>query len=207
VTDSDIRDLSLSVPKQFLIVGRVEIQGGGPVPRVPLTFSSQVATTGPGATTTVAMFTPQPNGTLRFTLPAGERLVNIGQLPPGFALKSITYGTIDPRQSPLKIGENEQPAELHVILEKTQAAPWVRVAGKVTGLPAEVRNVRVALTGTFNLPLTVPLNPDGTFAFDEVFQGSISVRLLGNIGETLQQPVTITVGPRDVTDLEIVYRR
>jgi hypothetical protein len=153
------------------------------------------------------MFTPQPDGTLRFTLPEGERLVNIGQLPPGLALKSITYGTIDPRQSPLKVGENEQPAELHVILEKTQAATWVRVAGKVTGLPAEVRNVRVALTGTFNLPLTVLLNPDGTFAFDEVFQGSISVRLLGNIGETLQQPVTITVGPRDVTDLEIVYRR
>jgi hypothetical protein len=153
------------------------------------------------------MFTPQPNGTLRLNLPEGERLVNIGLLPPGLALKSLTYGTMDLRQSLLKVGENEQTAELHVVLEKTQPTPWVRVEGKVTGLPAEVRNVRAALTGTFNLPLTVPLNPDGTFAFDEVFQGSISVRLIGTIGDVLQQPVTITVGPKDVTDLEIVYRR
>jgi hypothetical protein len=211
VTDSDIRDLSLSVPKQFPIVGRVEIQGGGPIPRFPLMFSRPVTATGPGATTTttttIAAFSPQPNGTLRFTLPEGERLVNVSQLPPGLALKSITYGDIDLRQSLLKIGENQQTAELHVVLEKTQPTPWVRVAGKVTGLPSEVRNVRVSLTGTFNVPMNVPLNPDGTFTFEQVFQGTSSVRLIGNLGETLQTPVTITVGPKDVNDLEIVYRR
>jgi hypothetical protein len=65
----------------------------------------------------------------------------------------------------------------------------------------------VSLTGTFNTPRTVPVNADGTFVFEDVFQGTSSVRLLGNIGETLQSPVNITVGAKDITDLEIVYRR
>jgi hypothetical protein len=119
----------------------------------------------------------------------------------------MTYGTVDLRQAPLKVEANQQTTELRITLEKTQSQPWVRVTGKVTGLPAEARNFRVNLTGTFNAPLNVPLNSDGTFAFDQVFQGTSSVRLLGNIGEALQPPVNITVGPKDITDLEIVYRR
>jgi hypothetical protein len=166
-------------------------------------FSTQIT----GATTAIAAFTPQPDGTLRFTLPEGERTVRVGPLPPGIALKSMTYGTVDLQRAPLKIEANQPATELRIILQKTQPQPWVRVAGKVTGLPAEVRNLRVNLTGPFNGPLSVPVNPDGTFAFDQVFQGASSVRLLGNIGEPLQPPVNITVGPKDITDVEIVYRR
>jgi hypothetical protein len=203
VTDSDIRNLNLSMPRQYAILGRVEIEGGGPIPRLPLLFSAQST----GATTTVAVLTPEADGTLRFSLPEGERTVRAGQLPAGLALKSMTYGTVDLQQAPLRTEAGQQTAEFRLTLEKTQPQPWVRVTGKVTGLPAEVRNVRVILMGTFNAPVTVLLNSDGTFAFDQVFQGTSSVRLLGNIGETVQPPVNITVGPKDITDLEIVYRR
>ena len=202
VADTDVRNLSLSVPRQYSIVGRVEIEGGGPIPRIPLTFSTQTTTT--GIATAVI---PQPDGTLRFTLPEGERTARVAQLPPGLALKSMTYGAVDLRQAPLRVDANQQPAELRVTLEKTHPQAWVRVEGKVTGVPDDARNVRVSLTGTFNVPRTVPVNADGTFVFEQVFQGTSSVRLLGNIGETLQSPVNITVGAKDITNLEIVYRR
>jgi len=205
VSDSDIRNLNLSSPRQYPISGRVEILGGGPIPRLGLTFASQGA--GIPATITTTTLTTQPDGTFRFTLPEGERRVGVGQIPPGYALKSITYGTIDLQQTSLKVGANQTSSELRVTLEKLQPAPWVSVSGKVVGLPAEVRNVRVALTGMFTSPQNIPLNPDGTFAFDQVFQGPNSVRLLGNIGETLQPPLNITVGPKDMTDVEILYRR
>jgi hypothetical protein len=206
VTDSDIRNLNLSLPRQYPISGRVEILDGGPIPRLGLTFSTQG---GPGAlgTTMNAIFSPQPDGTFRFTLPEGERLVRVSQLPAGFALKSLTYGTIDLQQTPIKVDTAQTTAELRVTLEKTQPTPWVRVSGRATGLPAEVRNVRVALVGTFTTPQDVPLNPDGTFTFAQVFQGPSTVRLVGSLGETLQPPVNITVGSKDTTDVEIIYRR
>jgi hypothetical protein len=206
VTDKDIRDLTLSLPRQHLIVGRLEIQGGGPFPRLPLTFSGLVSQTTLGATT-VTPFNPQSDGTFRFTLPEGDRTVNVAQLPAGYALKSITYGNTDPRQTPLRVEANKPTSELRVTLEKTAPTPWVRVSGKVTGLPAEAQNIRVGLIGAFNVPQEVAVNPDGTFAFPQVFQGPSSVRLLGNIGATLPPLVNFTAGAGDITNLEIVIQR
>ena len=206
VTDSNITGLNLSMARQHTINGRVEVQGGGPLPRFQLTFPTP--TTSPGlGTTTVLVLSPQPNGTFRFALPEGERSVGVGQLPPGYAVKSITYGTVDLREAPIKIEASQPTSELRVILEKIFDAPMVRVSGKVTGLPAEAQNIRVGLVGAFNAPQEVPLTPDGTFTFLQVFQGPGTVRLLGNIGRTLPAPVPFTAGATDVTNLEIAVQR
>jgi hypothetical protein len=205
VSDSDINDLRLSIPRQHLIFGQVEILGGGPMPRLPLSFSGQATAAGTG-TTALLTFSPQADGTFRFTLPEGERFVSSGQLPVGYTLKSLTYGSIDLRQAPLKVEADRPTSELRVTLEKSAAATLVRVSGKVTGLPADAQNVRVGLVGAFNLPQEAPVSPDGTFTFPQVFQGQNSVRLLGSIGGPVPAPVPFIAGPNGAMNLEIVIQ-
>jgi hypothetical protein len=150
---------------------------------------------------------PQADGRVRFTLPEGERFVSVGQLPPGYVLKSLTYGTIDLRQAPLTLQAGRATSELRVTLEKMPSvAALVRVSGKVTGLPSDAQNIRVGLVGTFNVPQEALVNPDGTFSFPQVFQGPSSVRLLGNIGVPLPTPLPFIAGPGGAMNLEIVIQ-
>ena len=81
----------------------------------------------------------------------------------------------------------------------------MNVSGQVIGLPPDARNLRVGLNGAFTPAQQGLVNADGTFSFTQVFQGNNTVQLLG-LGNP---PVVVqfTVGPKDVTDLEIVVRR
>jgi hypothetical protein len=201
VGDSAVKNISLVVPRDRTVTARVVVEGGGPLFRVPLSLG----TSGIGGT--VISLVPQSDGTSRISLPEGERSISALQLPPGYALKSLSYGSTDLRQAPLKINMSDTAEELRVTLEKTVPMPWVTVSGRVVGLPPETRNTRVSLTGTFNLPQESPVNPDGTFSFPQVLQGGSTIRLVGDIEGPSPNPVTISVGSRDITDVEIIVRR
>jgi hypothetical protein len=201
VRDAAVKDVVLVVPRERPVTARIVVEGGGPLFRVPLSLGT------PGAGGNVISVAPQSDGTSRISLPEGERSIGALQLPPGYALKSLSYGSTDLRQAPLKINMTDPAEELRVTLEKTVPTPWVNVSGRVVGLPPETRNIRVSLTGTFSLPQESPLNTDGTFSFSQVLQGASTIRLAGNIEGPLPNPVSISVGATDVTDVEIVVSR
>jgi hypothetical protein len=83
----------------------------------------------------------------------------------------------------------------------------VNVSGRVVGLPPEARNIRVGLNGAFTPAQQAVVNADGNFSFTQVFQGNNTVSLLGLAGANPPTVVQFNVGPKDVTNLEIVVRR
>jgi hypothetical protein len=204
VADAAVKDIQLTVPPQHTFSGRIAIEGGGPMLRIPLSLTAEPPEGGL-PTRGIIVISPDMEGSFRLALPQGEFQVSLAQLPSGYKLKSLTYDTTDLRQAPLKITANAD--ELRINLEKTTASPWVTVSGRVIGLASESQNVRVALTGTLALPQQTPVSADGTFTFSQVVQGSYTARLIGTIGGTPPTVATFTVGTRDVTDIELVISK
>jgi hypothetical protein len=209
VMDKEITDLTLSVKRQRVVSGRVIVQGGGPLPRLPVKLH-KVWQTSPSmawfAYTTISII-PDANGRFSLTLSENEQSITVYRLPAGYDLKSMANGVVDFQKGPLHIPTETPTGELRIILQKTAAMPWASVSGKVTGLAPEARNVRVILEGMFNPPSEIPVSADGRFAFADVFQGPSSVRLAGDIGDTLPSAVPFVVGSNGVADLEVVVRR
>src|SRR6267154_2072400 len=79
----------------------------------------------------------------------------------------------------------------------------VTVSGRVTADEAtRARVMRVAMRSAAGAePRTTIVDSDGTFEFSKVAPGSYTV--LAFAANSLSQPVTVTVGTADVTDLTI----
>src|SRR6185436_1047616 len=100
VSDSDVNNVELRLPPRQEVRGRVVLESRGPMPRLAIGWAS-----GPAPGKNPKWIDPQPDGTFKVTLYVGEYYdPNVG-LPPGYTLKSFTYGATDVTQSPLKIAE------------------------------------------------------------------------------------------------------
>ena len=178
---------AVQAPVVKCIPGRVIVEGNGPIPA--LTFAM---TGGPSKGT--ASVWPPDTGRFGILLPSGgHRLaLNPLSLPPGYTVKSLTYGVTDLLREPLTVYESDS-SEL-VVTFATAPGSWFGVSGRVTGIDPAARKYRVTMSG--RRPRETVVQPDGSFAFDNVFRGSYTLELTapGGIGVT----TTAVVSDRDV---------
>src|SRR5262245_48313120 len=145
------------------VPGRVIVEGNGPIPA--LTF---MITGGPSKG--AASVWPQDTGSFGILLPSGGRriVLNPLSLPPGYTVKSLTYGATDLLREPLTVFESDS-SELEVTFA-TAPGSWFGVSGRVTGIDPSARRYRITMSG--RRPLETMVQPDGSFAFAKVFRGS-----------------------------------
>jgi hypothetical protein len=213
VAGSDITNLEFVVPRQKEIPGRIILEGRGPMPQfniqlIPLPSSSGVYNPGP---VTILNVTPSSSdGVFKLTLSEGER--HVGRptgLPPGYALKSVIYGSTDLAKAPFKISPTDT-AELRITIS-TSDQPPVKVSGKISGLDPSMF-VRGPINVSLNAPgyamaLTTQVSPDGSFEFPAVFPGNYTARLAGSVSNGTLAATNVTVAGSDVTGVEIALPR
>jgi hypothetical protein len=159
----------------------------------------------PGASGALPTIRPAADGTFHIGLPAGEsRISNLLGLPPGYTLKSFSYGSTDLLKNPLKIAATDT-LELQISLVNTSIP--VKVSGRVEGVDLNAlakTPVRVTMTSpSFMVPLTVDVRADGTFEYSKVYPGSY--RILAETGPSQPQriPAPVIVGDKVITDLVV----
>ena len=213
VAGSDITNLEFVVPRQKEILGRITLEGRGPMPQfniqlIPVPSNSGVYNTGP---VTILNVTPSSSdGVFKLTLSEGER--HVGRptgLPPGYALKSLIYGSTDLAKAPFKISATDT-AELRITIS-TPDQPPVKLSGKVSGLDPSMF-ARGPINVSLNAPgyavaLTTQVSPDGSFEFPAVFPGNYTARLAGSVANGNLAAANVTVAGSDVTGVEIVLPR
>ena len=174
VDDRDVTGISITPPP--LLVGQVEIAGGGTLP-VPTSVVSGLAL--PDAASFVQILarrvnprtlanaanTMEPaNGNLTttvranglFVLPAdaGEYQLYVMQIPVGYYLRSVSAGNVDLTRNTLQIG-SAPPADVRVVLSTQRPAdapPEFKLSGKLTGLPVGTPPSTRAITFTMSAP-------------------------------------------------------
>jgi hypothetical protein len=206
VANTDIEKLEIRVPTLTDITGHVVIEGGGPYPlfAVQLTgLPSAIGAAGPSGT--LPTIRPGTDGTFHIGLPAGEsRAANFVGLPPGYRVKSFSFGSTDLLKNPMKIAATDT-TELQITL--VNAATPVKVSGRIEGMDLNVpakTPVGVTMTSpSFMVPLTVDVRSDGTFEFSKVYPGNY--RILAETGSTPTQriPVPMVVGDKEIAGLVI----
>jgi hypothetical protein len=180
VADKDISGLKVNVPFQAEVPGRVVMEDGSrfQIPNgQPFSIEARFSNGSYGSLI-------QPDGSFRLRLTEGNYQIGIRYLPLGYALKSVSSGTLDIIQSSLKIAAGEPLNDVVVTVAKVplDSIKGVRFSGRITGMPPGIASaVRVTLAGsdagTTNIETTP--NPDGTFEFPKVPSGNYSARLTG----------------------------
>jgi TonB family protein len=196
VTDKDISGLEAVVIATVLVTGNLVVEGNGLLPRFSLTLSPFR-----GGTTAPSPFI-QPTGVFQTQIPEGEYRIGWSALPAGYLLKSITSGNTDLLSTPLKVMVGSSMPPVVVTLGVTSPPPWVKVSGRVKGLPANASTLpRLAIASTAVAEtLEVSLRPDGSFEFPRVLPGTYS----GRFNPPLPVSVPpILVGNKDVDSVEI----
>jgi len=201
VADKEISGLRYVVPRVSTAgTPRVitTVEGGGPRPSYQLTFIKV------GAAAGTLPFTPPETGAL--SLNAGDYRVAAKNLPAGYNLKSLTSGSTNLLEQPLKIGVGQTP-QVTVLLSLNLESAGIRpvsVSGRINGLKSAT-NARIMFTApAMDLALDTPVNPDGTFTFPRVFPGQYQAQFVFN-GAQIQ--TIVSVGNANKTDVVLNYTR
>jgi hypothetical protein len=206
VGTSNVNDVQIVAPAQRSLSGKIEVDRGGVIPRVGL----EITTEDPrgGTYGSVVTLNPQPDGTVRVTLPDGEHRLRLVQIPAGYEVSSFRYGSLDLLKSPIKLSRNDTADELRINLSvRGSAPPWVRISGRVLGQTAVVRALRVSLGNGTTVPLDTVVGQDGAFEFTQVLPGTYTLQVTAGIGfSTPPQPKIVTVGNSDLKDVDLSMR-
>jgi hypothetical protein len=97
VGERDVSDAVIEYPRQFVVTGHVLVEGGNAANPPQITVEAKPPT---GRATTA---NGVGNGVIMFTLKDGEYNVSVRDVPSGYQVKSIVYGTTDLQKEPLKI--------------------------------------------------------------------------------------------------------
>jgi hypothetical protein len=188
VANIDITNVELALPKQKEISGRVILEGRGPMPRVIIPMNS----VRPGSGSVVLAPNPDREGNFKVVLPEGERRAAAPvNLPPGYTLTSLTYGSTDLLTSAMKISATDT-SEIRVTISAPMVAP-VKVSGTVTGMDSAT-----FARGPVIVNLIVPnyvgqlqatVAADGSFEFPEVFPGTYSAVIAGPLLAPANAPI------------------
>jgi hypothetical protein len=215
VGSQDISGIEMAGPQ--IITGRVVVEGGGALP-LALGASDTFVQGRIEARAPVLLQQPQrggppfngvrasdsesfrADGAFGLALFAGEYRVSLSGLPAGYTVRSISYGTTDLMQEPLKVvGSSSQ--EIRVTLRH---APGFSVRGRVTGLPAGSLPPGVAV---MTPGASTRVNADGTFELRDVPAGSRAITLTRNgasylsgqgVARSQLSTVNTTVVDRDI---------
>ena len=205
VEDKDVTGVQLDIRRLVEIGGTAIVEGTGPVPQLTVSLANPSPPPS-DSTRSVVRINPEKNGSFRLTLPEGEWKVDaLNALPPGYSVKSFTYGATDLTRDLLKISPADS-RQLQLTLT-TASRPPVQVSGRIFGLTGnEARGaVRVTLRSAFYAtPLTTIAAPDGSFAFPRVFPGSYTLDLQFP-GFNRREPVLplLAVNDADIRDIRV----
>jgi hypothetical protein len=236
VANTEVRNIEMIVPRWKQVSGQVAVDGGGPLPQVRLLLKpvkDPIAKPGvkalsPSGFVTNDMapalvpITPivnldlKPDGTFVARIPDGDWNVSFySELPAGYAIKSLTYGTVDILRSPLKLRLSEDAAVRLVVTNSIVRLS--EVYGRITGLNPEII-ARGPITVTFRGPMsrtqpamvsaprTAVVHADGTFEMKEVLSGDYSLLVTG-LDNLALAVARLSVAKTDVRDLEIKISR
>jgi hypothetical protein len=203
VSGKDLTGVEIKTPAAREIPGRVVIDDPAK-PRVG--FGILQLNRPPNAPPPRGQFTAptSPDGTFRIVLPEGENRLafDANLVPPGFTLKSATYGSLDILANPIKVAVTDT-AELTLTFDSAGISP-VSVSGRINGLKTAT-NARVLLiANATNAAMDTAVNPDGTFTFPRVFPGQYQARFTFN---SAQIQAVVNVGNANKTDVILNYSR
>ena len=97
VGERDVSDAVIEYPRQFVVTGHVLVEGGSAANPPQISVEAKPAT---GRATTA---NGVGNGVIMFTLKDGEYNVSVRDVPSGYQVKSIVYGTTDLQKESMKI--------------------------------------------------------------------------------------------------------
>jgi hypothetical protein len=197
VVDNDIRGVEIRVYRLKTITGRIQLDGRGAIPKILAKLADSQIFLG------IEPAIPNAReGSFRISVPEGESAMELpGRLPPGYAIKSFTYGNTDLMRNPLKVTAAEN-AEIRLVLS-TSDRPGVKVSGRVAGVEKAAVPYHVSLQPiAYPHAMTALADDDGSFEFPEVFPGPY-VFAIPELSNLSFASTDFTVGDTDVRNIEI----
>jgi len=175
------------VPDEFhSIQGRVITENGGPIPRFVFSLEGAQGSSRSSyvwvfdsrfsGMAAIAGWADKPDDVI-FTvnLPIGEYRIRLVDLPPGYRVKSFTYGPTNLFEEPLRL--NGELHQFSIVL--SAPPPLVTIRGRIIldeQLPSQVPLDRVVLQSRALLtPLEAPIFKDGSFEISKVPPGIYDV--------------------------------
>jgi hypothetical protein len=192
--DKDV-EIELVIKPTVVANGRVVVEGDGPRPRVNLRFMS--------GTTAMTTASVSQTGTFNVPLSPGTYRLEVGGMPSGYRLKSVTAGVTDWIKDEIVVQIGKPLPDFVVALTVDSPPPWVKVKGRITG--GVVPGLNVTLIGAnAGEILRAGVDSNGTFEFPRVIPGPYTVRPEGGLRfNTTAVARLINVGSVDLDDLEI----
>jgi hypothetical protein len=193
---TDVDNIQIVIPVTKCVPGRAVVEGDGPIPNLNFSFA-ELAGNAASSVSTATVF-PLADGKFGILLPEGEHRMTLlpTSLPPGYSLKSFTYGSVDLLRSPLQVSSADSP--LLLLTFAADPGSWANVSGRVTGIDPTARTYRVQLTAQRGLVAVV--QPDGSFNFGKVLRGNHTIALTSPGGIPVSKP--IVVAGQDITAFE-----
>jgi hypothetical protein len=178
----------------WLVSIQTRIEGGG---KVPIFDAGWFPVLRLARTDTPPIETPLAAASV--TLPNTDYRATVEDLPDGYTLRSLTFGTTDLRTNALQVAPFLNAAlrpAISVVLERRKRPPQtgVRISGRIRGDPN--RSIYISSSpGT--------MYPDGTFEFLGVPPGRHSIVTLDNPGRERALGALLVVGDVDLANVEL----
>jgi hypothetical protein len=167
----------------------------------------------------------RPDGAYTIILPEGEYPIAVmlsremspvaGRVQfeaPDYSVTSMTEGTTNLLANPLLV-DRTQKKEIRITLKPTRTQQWVKVSGRVIGLPdALLGQAKIRLEGEV-IGVESVVKADGSFEFPQALPGEYSIRVLdpdvSTTGDVELQNATLsrtwlTIPGKDIGGIEIV---
>jgi len=207
VGNTDVDNWEIVPPVTAAVYGHVTMNGGAPPLLTSLRFTvTEMTGTGSFGTSISSFYVViGPNGDFSLGLPEGQHRISLGNIPTGYSLKSMTYGSTNLLIDPLKIEGADASKELTVTFAIDPATNWFKVSGRIVGLAPQAGvsgQARVTLGGGASGPVEAAANPDGSFEFPRVAPGSYTARAFAS-AQGIDVALPLVVAAKDLTDVEI----
>jgi len=116
VGNNDVANLVINYPRLFSIGAHVLVEGAADNSIIPAITLNATSGAGSVVSSSASSGSPTP---LVLTVPDGEHRISVRNMPAGYTLKSMQYGTIDLQKAPLKV-DGPITWEIVIRLEKTR---------------------------------------------------------------------------------------
>jgi hypothetical protein len=158
-----------------IIHGQMVTEDGSPLPNISI-----------NVTTTGNNFSIEDGGTFRFVAGVGEAILirNVDGLPPGYFLKSVSYGGRNFGLGPMTIDASQAIVVLTLGFQPSSMLPKVLVRGKVLNVARELNTTSLILRSTMPDGPTVVarLQPDRSFEFPSIPIGTYRTGVRSDAG-------------------------
>ena len=120
-------------------------------------------------------------------------------VPPGYAVQSLTYGSLDLLREPFRFaGDSSAPVRLTLRRTVPDAGRRFRIAGRVAGWPRGTTGRIRLLLGDYRATIEARILEDGSFAFEGLASGAYQLQVIGG-----RPTARVIVSRGDVTNVVV----